>query len=129
MQTSKLSDSGGPSWRRDKMSNPLEGFEPLLQGIAVPLVLGIAATFTRLCRLGWHSWKQFFSSCSVSCFVSILAYWGLDYLDLAPTVDAAIIGVSAYMGGSLLDIIVFKIRTTVEHAPIHKHHHHIEETE
>lgn len=123
MQTSKLSDSGDPSWRRERMSNPMQGFEPLLQGIAVPLVLGIAATFTRLCRLGWHSWTQFFSSCAVSCFVSVLAFWGLDYLDLAPTVDAAIIGFSAYMGGSLLDILVFKVRNTIEHAPIHKHHH------
>ena len=126
MQTSQQSEDGGPSWRRERMTNPMEGFAPLMQGIAVPLVLGIAATFTRLCRLGWHSWKQFASSCIVSCFVSILAFWGLDYLDLSPTVDAAIIGVSAYMGGSLLDIIVFKVRNTIEHAPIHKHHHHEE---
>ena len=98
-------------------TNPCDGFGPLVQGIAVPLVLGIAATFTRLCRMGWHSWRQFLSSCIVSCFVSILAFWGLDYLELPPTVDAAIIGVSAYMGGSLLDIVVFRIRKTVEHEP------------
>ena len=102
------------------MTNPCDGFGPLLQGIAVPLVLGIAATMTRLCRFGWRSWTQFFSSCFVACFVSVLAFWGLDYFDLAPTVDAAIIGMSAYMGGSLLDIFVFRIKKTVNTATIEK---------
>lgn len=90
-----------------------DGLGPLLQGLAVPLVLGIAATMTRISKSGWHSWTQFASSCCVSCFTAVLAYWGLDYLDLAPTVDAAIVGVSAYMGGSLLDTVVFRIRNTV----------------
>lgn len=95
-----------------------DGLGPLIQGLAVPLVLGIAATMTRISKSGWHSWTQFASSCTVSCFTAVLAYWGLDYLDLAPTVDAAIVGVSAYMGGSLLDTIVFRVRTTVGNASI-----------
>lgn len=90
--------------------NPFDGLGPLVQGIAVPLVLGVAATMTRLSRMGWHSWTQFTSSCVVSCFTAVLAFWGLDYLDLSPTVDAAIVGVSAYMGGSLLDAIVFRAK-------------------
>jgi len=96
------------------MTNPCEGFAPLVQGIAVPLCLAVAATFTRLCRVGWHSWTQLFSGLIVSSFVAVLVFWGLDYFEWSPTVDAAVIGMSAYMGGTLLDILVFRIRKTVQ---------------
>jgi len=100
-------------------SNPYDGFVPLLQGIAVPLCLAVAATFARICRAGgWESWRQFLSSLVVSAFVAVLVYWGLDYCDWAPTVDAAIIGMSAYMSGNLLDSFVFRIRKIVGRAPI-----------
>ncbi|MCR5564011.1 MAG: phage holin family protein [Desulfovibrio sp.] len=99
-------------------TNPCDGFGPLLQGIAVPLCLAVAATFVKISRIGWHSWTQLFSSLLVSSFVAVLVYWGLDYFEWPPTVDAAIIGMSAYMGGNMLDTFVFKIRKTVGTAPM-----------
>lgn len=101
-------------------TNPCDGFGPLLQGIAVPLCLAVAATFVKISRIGWQSWAQLFSSLVVSAFVAVLVYWGLDYFDWPPTVDACIIGVCSYTGGSLLDSIVFKIRRTVSAVSIMK---------
>ena len=99
-------------------TNPCDGFGPLLQGIAVPLCLAVAATFVKISRIGWQSWAQMVSSLIVSSFVAIIVYWGLDYFEWPPTVDAAIIGMSAYMGGNMLDIFVFRIRKTVGKAPV-----------
>lgn len=72
-------------------------------GILLPLILGAAGCFVRAMRFGVKGWRQLFSSLTASCFAAVLVYWGLDLLSFPPTVDAAIVGMSGYMGGMLLD--------------------------
>ena len=89
----------------DEMKAFCNGLNELLNGLGVPLVIGFVSSFVRITRFGWRSWRQFAVSAIVSCFVGVMVYWGLDYVNLPPTVDAAIIAISSYMGGNLLDAI------------------------
>lgn len=85
----------------------------LFAGAGVPLLLSLAASLVRFLKFGWQSWHHFFSSLFTSIFVGQVVYWGLSYFDLEPSVDAAIISLSAYMGGSLLDAVVFRVRSEI----------------
>jgi hypothetical protein len=80
-----------------------EQVRELFTGIFLPLVLGGIGCAVRICRFGVRSGRQLLASGVTSCFVSVLVFWGLDLIDLPPTVDAAIVGFSGYMSGTLLD--------------------------
>ena len=90
-----------------------QGMSELIVGIVVPLLLGIISTIVRLLRYGWRGLRHFAASLITSVFVGVTVFWGLDYANLPPTVDASIISVCAYMSGSLLDTFVFKVRKTI----------------
>ena len=89
----------------------------LLRGLLLPVVIGITACFVRLARFGVRSWRQLAASLSTACFVAVLVHWGLDLLDLPATVDAAIVGLTSYMGGSLLDAAQEKAVKAVDCLP------------
>lgn len=94
---------------------PMSCLKDLCGGVAVPIFLGIVSSAVRASRFGLRSWGQFFSSVTASCFVAVLIHWGLDYARFAPTVDAAIIGIGSYMGGSLLDAVQTRVLREVVH--------------
>jgi len=81
----------------------------LFAGAGVPLLLSLAASLVRFLKFGWQSWRHFFASLTTSIFVGQVVFWGLDYFKLEPSVEAAIVSLSAYMGGSLLDAVVFRV--------------------
>ena len=101
--------------RKRKRLMPFSGLKDICGGVAVPILLGIVSSFVRVSRFGIRSWGQFVSSVTASCFVAVLVHWGLDYAGFAPTVDAAIIGISSYMGGSLLDAVQSRVLREVKH--------------
>ena len=83
----------------------------LVNGIGFPIAIGIVATFVRMNRFGVrYSWAQWVTAILTSSFIAVLTYWSLDYLDLQPTVDAAIVGVASYMGTSILDAFMSRVR-------------------
>ncbi|MDR1684865.1 MAG: phage holin family protein [Desulfovibrio sp.] len=90
----------------------------LLQGICVPIVLGIAGSAVRLMRFGFKSWRQLAASITSAIFASVLVYWGLDMLTFPPTVDAAICGASGYMGGMMLDALQTRALKVVRDADL-----------
>lgn len=69
-------------------------------------------------RYGWKGIRHFAVSLTTSVFVGVTVFWGLDCLNLPPTVDASIVSVSAYMSGTLLDTFVFKVRKTIREVHI-----------
>lgn len=87
----------------------LSGVSELFAGAGIPLLLSLAASFVRFSRYGWQSWRHFIASLFTSIFVGQVVFWGLDFFSLEPSVDAAIVSLSAYMGGSLIDAVVFRI--------------------
>ncbi len=92
-----------------------EGLAEIVAGIAVPLLLSAVATCTRVARFGWKGMRHLVASLLTSTFTGVVVFWGLDYFEMSPTVDAAIISVSAYMGGALLDTFAFRVRQVVAH--------------
>lgn len=106
--------------------NEYEGFwaggETLARGLAWPLLLGAVAAVIRAFKFGWKDWRHLVASSLVSVFVAVLTYWALDYLNLEPTVDAAIIGVSAYFGGAILDALMFRVTTEIRTGTIFRRH-------
>lgn len=92
-----------------------DGLADIVGGIAVPLLLSAVSTCVRISRYGWKGARHLGASLLTSTFTGVIVFWGLDYFGFSPTVDAAIISVSAYMGGSLLDNVVFRVRQVVAH--------------
>lgn len=97
-----------------------DGLADIVGGIVIPLILSSVSTCVRISRYGWRGARHFVASLLTSTFTGVVVFWGLDYLDLAPTVDAAIISVSAYMGGSLLDTFTFRVKQVVAHGHLER---------
>ncbi|WP_165177412.1 phage holin family protein [Desulfovibrio sp. ZJ369] len=97
-----------------------DGLADIVAGIVVPLLLSAVATCVRLSRFGWKGVRHLMASLFASTFTGVIVFWGLDYFDLSPTVDAAIISVCAYMGGSLLDAFAFRARQVVAHGHLER---------
>lgn len=97
-------------------STALQGAQELIVGIFVPVFLSVVSTCVRLIRYGWKGVRHLIASLTTSVFVGVTVFWGLDYANLAPTVDASIVSISAYMSGTLLDTFVFKVRHTIKNA-------------
>ena len=89
------------------------GGEALVRGLAWPMIIGSCAAVVRAWRFGWKDWRHLVASSLVSVFVAVLTFWALDYLDLEPTIDAAIIGLSSYLGGSILDALTYRVTTEI----------------
>lgn len=87
-----------------------EGLSTLFAGAGVPLLLSLMASAVRFSRYGWRDWRHFFASLLMSIFVGQIVFWGLQYAGLDAQVEAAIVSISAYMGGSLLDALVYRVR-------------------
>lgn len=92
------------------------GMKELMIGLSVPLLIGAIAGFMNLLRRGGNlTWWQRLISLMTSVFVAVLTFWGLDCMDFPPTVDTAIIGGLAYMGGSFLDAVQSRTLREVRH--------------
>ena len=85
------------------------GLSELFAGAGVPLLLSLCASCVRFSKYGWQSWRHFLASLLTSIFVGQTVFWGLTYFNLDAPVAAAIVSISAYMGGSLLDAVVYRV--------------------
>lgn len=90
----------------------IHGFE-VFADVLLPLVISLCACLTRQAQYGWHGTRQFLREYVVCAFMGVLIFWGLDYVDLPPTVDAAIIGGCSFASMSLLDAITKKLTRVV----------------
>ena len=92
------------------------GLKELATGIAVPVIIGLIAGFVSLLRIEVEmTWRMRMVRLSMSCIVAILTAWGLDYMSLPPTVDAAITGGMALMGVDVLDALKRRVLRDIEH--------------
>ncbi len=100
--------------------NFFSGMGELLDGIGVPIVLSLTASFVRILRFGWVSTKRQLSSVTSSLFVGQVVFWGLSYWDVDQTVKAALVSISAYMGHALLDTIILRLKHDIENGVLPK---------
>lgn len=96
--------------------NGLEVFANTL----VPLVLALIVCFVKIAKEGWKGVKDFLQNFIVGAFVGIIVYWGLDYWNLPPTVQAAISGGCIFVAKDFLDAAKTRILSTVKGEQIKK---------
>lgn len=80
----------------------------LLAASAGPAVLGVMASIVRHARYGWKGVRHFVAGILTSVFTSVITGLLLDMYDLPASVVMAIVGMSAYSGGTLLDAILWR---------------------
>lgn len=94
------------------MNEYLKGFEVL--GLSLfPLAISLGACLARQAQYGWRGSKQFIREFIVCSFMGVIIFWGLDYVDLPLTVDAAITGGCSFASMSLLDALTNKLTRIV----------------
>lgn len=100
------------------MKDFLEGLE-VFSGLISPLLISFFACLTLQAKHGWRGLKVFLREYAVCAFMGVIFFWGLDYFDLPPTVDAAIIASSSYASMRLLDVLSEKLVSIIKgvHAP------------
>ena len=95
-------------------SNLFEGFEELIAGAGVPFMLSLVASIARCVRYGWRSLRHLLVSVTTSIFIGQVVFWGLSWWpDMSMQIKAAIVSLSAYMGGSLLDAVFFRVKKEI----------------
>lgn len=82
----------------------MQGFE-VFANTLLPLALSFVACLVRQLKFGWHGFFNFLREYVIMAFMGVLVFWSLDYVDLPPTVDAAITTSSAYSGLVLIDAL------------------------
>lgn len=82
----------------------MQGFE-VFGNVLLPLALSFVACMVRQAKFGWHGVLNFLREYTICAFVGVITFWSLDYVDLPPTLDAAITSTSAYSGLILIDAI------------------------
>lgn len=84
----------------------LKGYEQLLEGILIPLLISLAASLVRLSLYGWHGLKDYAAALCAGSFAAVLTSWLLQSADLPLPVNSTIIGLSAIIGKDTLSLLL-----------------------
>lgn len=87
------------------MHNNYSEFRELLEALTAPAILAVFGGIARACRYGVKSWRQFCGSIVVSAFTGVLVHLMIQESGFSTSTQAAIVAVSGYSGGSILDVI------------------------
>ena len=88
-----------------------------LEGVAVPLLLSLAGGAAKVLRDGFKSWRQFIGSLLVSGFAGLIVHLLIQDVDLSSNVKAALVGLSGYSGGAILDALSSRLQKGVSRFP------------
>ena len=92
----------------------MSGYEDLVVGAGIPLLLSMFATLVRTMRYGHYLWRTVICNLITSIFVGQLVFWGLDYYsEMSLSVKAAIVLASAYCGSGFLDAMYYRVRKVI----------------
>ena len=94
--------------------NDLKAF---LEAVTMPMLLAVFGGLARSARFGVTSWKQFLSAIVLSAFTGVLVSLLMQDLALSPSVKSAIIAISGYSGGVILDALVARVVKGVAELP------------
>ena len=89
----------------------------LLEAVAMPILLSVFGGLARLARFGVPSWKQFLSAIVLSAFTGVLVSLLMQDLNWSESVKSAIIAISGYSGGIILDALVDRLVKGVAELP------------
>lgn len=88
------------------MQNDISMGLEVLTTVVLPIFLGLSAALARMAKNGNHGLMSFISDATICCFFSVIVFWGLDMQpDIAPTVKAAMTGLSSFFCRDILDVL------------------------
>lgn len=80
----------------------------MLASTVGPATLGIVASIIRTVRYGWRGFRHFIAGLLMSVFTGVVTGLLLEVAELPATAVTAIVAMTAYSGGSLLDAILWR---------------------
>ena len=92
-------------------------FKNMLEAVAMPMFLAVFGGLARVARFGVPSWKQFLSAIILSAFTGVLVALLMQDLTWSESVKSAIIAISGYSGGIILDAMVDRVVKGVAELP------------
>ncbi len=95
----------------------MERYRTILEFLLLPTALAVAGFAVRLARFGAGTWKQLASGLVVSAFVGVLVGLGAAEANLPPKLQYAVISLSGYFGGVLLDAFQARVLKAVKYLP------------
>lgn len=87
------------------------------EGILVPLILALFGGAARACRFGVRSWRHFCGSIIVSGFAGVVVHLLIVDLAVSDATKAAVVAISGYSGGMMLDLLSSRLKHQVEYYP------------
>lgn len=81
----------------------MHSLKELAEGLSSTLLLSALGALARACRSGCSSWKAFLSGLAVSAFAGVVTQLMLEDLALSSSLKSALIAISGYSGGAILD--------------------------
>ena len=92
-------------------------FKEFTEAFVLPMLLAIFGGLARMAHFGVTSWKQFLSAIILSAFTGVLVALLMQDLTLSESVKSAIIAISGYSGGTILDAMVDRVVKGVAQLP------------
>ena len=92
-------------------------FKEFTEAFVLPMLLAIFGGLARMARFGTPSWKQFLSAIVLSAFTGVLVALLMQELAWPESVKSAIIAISGYSGGIILDAMVDRVVRGVAELP------------
>ena len=97
---------------------PMNDIRNFLESVTVPLILSLFGGAARAVRFGVRSWRQFTAALVVSGFAGVIVHLLIQDASLADSVKAALVGLSGYSGGMILDALASRLQKGVERFPL-----------
>ncbi|MDL2307273.1 phage holin family protein [Desulfovibrio sp. OttesenSCG-928-C06] len=85
-----------------------------IEGLTVPLLLALFGGAARAVRFGVRSWRQFAAALMVSGFAGVIVHLLIQDASMSESVKAALVGLSGYSGGMILDALATRLQKGVE---------------
>lgn len=95
----------------------MDQLKNFIEGVTVPLLLSLFGGAARAMRYGIKSWRQFAGSLFVSGFAGVVVHLLLQDSDISSSLKAALVGLSGYSGGAILDGLATRLQRGVEKLP------------
>lgn len=92
---------------------PMDNIKSFLETLLLPLGLGVFGGIARVCKTGFQTWRQFFSSVTVSAFTGIVVHLAIQDSSFSATMQAAVVAASGYSGGAILDGFIERVTANI----------------
>lgn len=92
----------------------MQDLKAFFESMSIPILLAMSGGAARAVRFGFKGWRQFTGSLVVSGFTGVVVQLLLADTTLSVNAQSAIVAVSGYSGGAILDSILMRFSREVE---------------